>query len=81
MNWPLKDSVIGIYADGVWLAKLLMENRHMEQNNQKDDNSYTYEQVSCDDNINRFFPERYYLLPIPVDELQNNPLCENNAPW
>ncbi|MCS2437767.1 RagB/SusD family nutrient uptake outer membrane protein [Bacteroides ovatus] len=27
----LKDSVIGIYADGVWLAKLLMENRHMEQ--------------------------------------------------
>ena len=41
----------------------------------KDDNSYTYEQVSCDDNINRFFPERYYLLPIPVDELQNNPLC------
>ena len=47
----------------------------------KDDNSYTYEQVSCDDNINRFFPERYYLLPIPVDELQNNPLCENNAPW
>lgn len=33
------------------------------------------------DNINRFFPERYYLLPIPVDELQNNPLCENNAPW
>lgn len=48
---------------------------------QKDDNTYTYEQVSCDDNINRFFPERYYLLPIPVDELQNNPLCENNAPW
>ena len=47
----------------------------------KDDNTYTYEQVSCDDNINRFFPERYYLLPIPVDELQNNPLCENNAPW
>lgn len=47
----------------------------------KDDDTYTYEQVSCDDNINRFFPERYYLLPIPVDELQNNPLCENNAPW
>ena len=47
----------------------------------KDDGTYIYEQVSCDDNANRFFPERYYLLPIPVDELQNNKLCKNNTPW
>lgn len=68
-RWRLAGKVIdGKQAHGTKITK-------------KDDNSYTYEQVSCDDNINRFFPERYYLLPIPVDELQNNPLCENNAPW
>lgn len=68
-RWRLVGEVIdGKQAHGTKITK-------------KDDNSYTYEQVSCDDNINRFFPERYYLLPIPVDELQNNPLCENNAPW
>ena len=68
-RWRLAGEVIdGKQAHGTKITK-------------KDDNPYTYEQVSCDDNINRFFPERYYLLPIPVDELQNNPLCENNAPW
>ena len=68
-RWRLAGEVIdGKQAHGTKITK-------------KDDNSYTYEQVSCDDNINRFFPERSYLLPIPVDELQNNPLCENNAPW
>ena len=68
-RWRLAGEVIdGKQAHGTKITK-------------KDDNTYTYEQVSCDDIINRFFPERYYLLPIPVDELQNNPLCENNAPW
>lgn len=68
-RWRLAGEVIdGKQAHGTKITK-------------KDDNTYTYEQVSCDDNINHFFPERYYLLPIPVDELQNNPLCENNAPW
>ena len=68
-RWRLAGEVIdGKQAHGTKITK-------------KDDNTYTYEQVSCDDNINRFFPERYYLLPIPVDELQNNPLCENNAPF
>lgn len=68
-RWRLAGEVIdGKQAHGTKITK-------------KDDNTYTYEQVSCDDNINRFFPERYYLLSIPVDELQNNPLCENNAPW
>ena len=68
-RWRLAGEVIdGKQAHGTKITK-------------KDDNTYTYEQVPCDDNINRFFPERYYLLPIPVDELQNNPLCENNAPW
>lgn len=68
-RWRLAGEVIdGKQAHGTKITK-------------KDDNTYTYEQVSCDDNINRFFPERYYLLPIPVDELQNNSLCENNAPW
>lgn len=68
-RWRLAGEVIdGKQAHGTKITK-------------KDDNTYTYEQVSCDDNINRFFPERYYLLPIPVDELQNNPLCENNTPW
>lgn len=68
-RWRLANEVIdGKQSHGIKITK-------------KDDNTYTYEQVSCDDNINRFFPERYYLLPIPVDELQNNPLCENNAPW
>lgn len=68
-RWRLAGEVIdGKQAHGTKITK-------------KDDNTYTYEQVSCDDNINRFFPERYYLLLIPVDELQNNPLCENNAPW
>ena len=68
-RWRLAGEVIdGKQAHGTKITK-------------KDDNTYTYEQVSCDDNINRFFPERYYLLPIPVDELQNNPLCENNSPW
>lgn len=68
-RWRLAGEVIdGKQAHGTKITK-------------KDDNTYTYEQVSCDDNINRFFPERYYLLPIPVDEIQNNPLCENNAPW
>lgn len=68
-RWHLADEVIdGKQAHGTKITK-------------QDDGTYKYEQVSCDDNTNRFFPERYYLLPIPVDELQNNPLCKNNAPW
>lgn len=68
-RWHLAGEVIdGKQAHGTKITK-------------QDDGTYKYEQVSCDDNTNRFFPERYYLLPIPVDELQNNPLCKNNAPW
>lgn len=45
------------------------------------DGSFTYNIVDCDAGQTRVFPEKYYLLPIPVDELNNNPLCENNSPW
>ena len=70
-RWRLAGEVIdGKQAHGTKITK-------------KDDNTLVILNYGkyCDDNINRFFPERYYLLPIPVDELQNNPLCENNAPW
>ena len=68
-RWRLAGEVlVGWQAHGTKITK-------------KDDGTYIYEQVSCDDNANRFFPERCYLLPIPVDELQNNKLCKNNTPW
>ena len=78
-----KERICELAFEGFRLAGEVIDGKqaHGTKITKKDDNTYTYEQVSCDDNINRFFPERYYLLPIPVDELQNNPLCENNAPW
>lgn len=47
----------------------------------KTDGTFTYEIVSCDGPDYRYFPEKYYLLPIPSSEWKNNVLCENNPLW
>lgn len=44
------------------------------------DTKYTYTKVVCDDS-DRYFPEKYYSIPIPLDEINNNPLCEQTIPW
>jgi hypothetical protein len=68
-RWHIADQVInGKSAHGTEITK-------------NDNGSYTYTTVDCDDGATRVFPEKYYLLPIPVDELQNNTLCKNNDPW
>ncbi|KAF5064093.1 SusD family protein [anaerobic digester metagenome] len=44
------------------------------------DNTFTYQVVDCDGK-NRFFEERYYQFPIPLSEIQNNPLCKQIDKW
>ena len=44
------------------------------------DNTFTYKVVDCDGK-NRFFEERYYQFPIPLSEIQNNPLCKQIDKW
>ncbi len=46
----------------------------------KSENTFTYNKVVCDD-ANRYFPEKYYYIPIPQTEISNNPLCEQTIPW
>jgi hypothetical protein len=41
----------------------------------------TYEEVNCDANTARIFPERFYYFSLPTSELANNKLCENNPLW
>ncbi|MDD3907813.1 MAG: RagB/SusD family nutrient uptake outer membrane protein [Bacteroidales bacterium] len=44
------------------------------------DNTFNYEIVDCDGK-DRFFEERYYQFPIPLNEIQNNPLCKQIDKW
>lgn len=44
------------------------------------DNTFSYEIVDCDQ-ANRVFEERYYYFPIPLAEIQNNPLCTQIDKW
>lgn len=40
----------------------------------------TYMKVVCDDS-NRHFPEKYYYIPVPSSEINNNSACEQTIPW
>ena len=42
--------------------------------------TYTYTKVVCDDS-NRYFPEKYYYIPVPTTEIRNNPACKQTIPW
>jgi hypothetical protein len=68
-RWHLASEVIeGKQAHGVQITK-------------QPDDSFVYQQVSCDGEQTRVFPERYYLLPIPRDEMEKNSLIVNNPSW
>ena len=45
------------------------------------DATFTYERVDCDGGKTRIFPEKYYRFPIPLTEIQRNPLCEQFNEW
>lgn len=44
------------------------------------DNSLTYTKVVCDDD-DRYFPEKYYYIPIPTSEINNNSACIQTELW
>ncbi len=46
----------------------------------KSGDSFTFEKVECDDK-NRIFKESYYKLPVPQNEIDNNPLCKQTPLW
>lgn len=62
-----KDIINGKRAHGVKITKL-------------DDGSFEYQVVECDD-VDRYFPDKYYLLPIIDSERKNNNLCTQNPLW
>ncbi len=41
---------------------------------------YTY-QVVVIEKSDRYFPEKYYKIPVPQSEISNNSLCEQTLPW
>jgi hypothetical protein len=45
-----------------------------------DDGSFTYEIVDCD-KADRYFSERYLVVPIPTFEIRNNNLCKQDPSW
>jgi len=47
----------------------------------ENDGTFTYEKVDCDGGKTRVFPEKYYRFPIPLTEIQRNPLCEQFDEW
>lgn len=68
-RWKIADKVIdGQQAHGVKIVK-------------NSDGTFNYEIVNCDGGVNRTFPERYYLIPIPSSEIENNSLCKQNPLW
>lgn len=46
----------------------------------KSGDSYEYNLVDCD-KADRFFPERYYVMPVPDFEIKNNLACRQNPAW
>ena len=42
--------------------------------------SFVYTKVPCDD-TDRYFPEKYYYIPVPTSEISNNTACEQTIPW
>ncbi|WP_106828357.1 RagB/SusD family nutrient uptake outer membrane protein [Parabacteroides pacaensis] len=46
-----------------------------------EDGSFSYEKVDCDGGKTRIFPEKYYRFPIPLAEIQRNPLCQQFEEW
>ncbi|MBC9934932.1 RagB/SusD family nutrient uptake outer membrane protein [Chitinophaga qingshengii] len=46
----------------------------------KTGDSYEYNLVDCD-KADRFFPERYYTMPIPDFEIKNNLACKQDPAW
>lgn len=46
----------------------------------KADDSFSYKQVVCDD-VDRYYPEKYNLIPVPNSEIRNNVKCSQNPLW
>lgn len=53
---------------------------HATKITKKADGTFSYKQVACDD-ANRYFPEKYYLIPVPNSEIRNNTKCVQNPLW
>lgn len=68
MRWGISQEVLnGKRTHGVWVTK-------------NDDGSFSYEIIEADD-YDRIFPKKYEIFPIPYNEIQNNPLCDQNEAW
>lgn len=46
----------------------------------KENDMYTYSIVDCD-KADRYFPERYYTIPVPEFEMRNNLDCKQDPAW
>lgn len=67
-RWRRAEEVInGKRAHGVKITK-------------QNDGSYNYNVVTIEKS-NRYFPEKYYYIPIPQAEIDRNSLCEQTQPW
>lgn len=68
-RWRLAQTVInGQSATGIKITKA-------------SSGKLTYERVDVDAGAKRFFPEKYYLIPIPEEELSNNVKAIQNPLW
>ena len=68
MRWGISQEVInGKRTHGVKVTK-------------NDNGTFSYEVIEAD-NYDRIFPKKYEIFPIPYNEIQNNPLCEQNDAW
>ncbi|MDE6152987.1 MAG: RagB/SusD family nutrient uptake outer membrane protein [Muribaculaceae bacterium] len=68
MRWGISQEVLnGKRTHGVWVTK-------------NNDGSFSYEIIEADD-YDRIFPKKYEIFPIPYNEIQNNPLCDQNEAW
>lgn len=68
-RWGLASTVLnGTNAVGTKITKL-------------GDNTFRYEQVNADNGKKRYYPEKYNRFPVPVTEIQRNPLMEQFDEW
>ncbi|WP_073002255.1 RagB/SusD family nutrient uptake outer membrane protein [Mariniphaga anaerophila] len=67
-RWKRAEEIInGKRAHGVKITK-----------NEEGNWDYQVTEIESDD---RYFPEKYYKIPIPQLEIRNNSLCEQTFPW
>lgn len=68
-RWKLSSKILNnMHCDGIKITK-------------NDDGTFNYEKVDCDGGKTRIYPEKYNRFPIPLTEIQRNPLCEQFDEW